>query len=147
VSGLALAVPVIALVSGGACMRSPGTTETTEDPVGARNPGPSPASGHRVEAEVVSTNPSAQMVTVRPTTADQAGSGAVETALPVEGEAARLLGTLHPGDFVILTCEAVPESAGGGPTHTRPEGLAGVAVHAGVLEIPCPAVIRIEKVG
>lgn len=147
-SGLALAVPMIALVSGGACMRSPGTTETTEDPVGARNPGASPAPGHRIEAEVVSTNPAAQMVTVRPTTADQAGSGAVETALPVEGEAARLLGTLHSGDHVVLTCEAVPESApGGGPPRVMPEALATAAVHAGVLEIPCPAVVRIEKVG
>lgn len=81
---LALAVPMVVLVSAGSCTRSPGTTGMTEDPVGARNAGPSPAPGRRVGAEVVATNPAAQMVTVRPTTADQAGSGAVETALPVQ---------------------------------------------------------------
>jgi hypothetical protein len=136
------------LVSAGSCTRSPGTAATTEDPVGIRNPGSSPAPGRRVEAEVASTNPAAQMVTVRPATADQAGSGAVETALPVQGEAASGLGTLRSGDRVVLTCEAVPESGppGGGPTRVAPEGLAGVAVDAGVLGVPCPSVIRIEKV-
>jgi hypothetical protein len=140
---------MVVLVSAGSCTRSPGTTGMTEDPVGARHPGPSPAPGRRVEAEVVATNPAAQMVTVRPTTADQAGSGAVETALPVQGEAAGLLGTLRSGDRVVLTCEAVPESAPpeGAPTPVAPEGLAGVPVDAGVLRAPCPSVIRIEKEG
>jgi hypothetical protein len=50
---------------------------------------------------------------------------------------------------VVLTCEAVPDAAppGGAATRVTPEDLAGVALDGGVLRIPCPAVIRIEKVG
>jgi hypothetical protein len=143
---------VAALLAVGACRQHPGTTETTEDPAGARAGGGSPAPGRRVMAEVVSTNPAAQMLTVRPSaTGDQAaGTGAVETALPVQGEAAGMLGTLRSGDRVMLTCEAVPESGdtGGAPAPgAQPEGQGEVAVDAGALGAPCPAVIRIEKVG
>jgi hypothetical protein len=147
---LAVVAAIFATVAVGSCTRNPGTTETTEDPTGTRNPSSSPAAGRRVEAEVVSTNPTAQMVTVRPTIADEAGSGAVETALPVQGEAAGLLGSLRSGDRVVLTCEAVAEPApsAGAPARVSPEGLAGgTAVDAGVLGMPCPSVIRIEKVG
>jgi hypothetical protein len=71
-------------------------------------------------------------------------------ALPVQGEAAGMLGTLRSGDRVMLTCEAVPESGetGGAPARGRPpEGPGEIAVEAGPLGAPCPAVIRIEKVG
>ena len=130
---------VAALLSGASCRRHPGTTGTTEDPAGVRGTG-SPAAGRRVPVEVVSTNPAAQMVTVRPSSSgDQptAATGAVETALPVEGEAARMLGMLRSGDRVILTCEAVAEAEESPP----------MAVDGGALGAPCPTVIRIEKVG
>lgn len=145
---------VAALLAVASCRRHPGTTETTEDPAGARAGGGSPAPGRRVMAEVVSTNPAAQMVTVRPSAAgDQiadAATGAVETALPVQGDAAGMLGMLRSGDRVVLTCEAVPESGEPGGAAARapePEGQDEVAVDAGALGAPCPAVIRIEKVG
>jgi hypothetical protein len=132
-----------------ACQRHPGTTETTEDPAGLRA---SPAAGRRFQAEVVSTNPSAQMITVRPSSSgDQpAGTGAVETALPVQGQAAGMLGTLRSGDRVVLTCEAVSETpaAGGAADRGRePESPPETGLDAGALGAPCPSVIRIEKVG
>ena len=143
-----------ALLAVASCRRHPGTTETTEDPAGARAGGGSPAPGRRVMAEVVSTNPAAQMVTVRPSVAgDQAAdatAGAVETALPVQGDAAGMLGMLRSGDRVVLTCEAVPDTGEGGGVPGReqqPEGQGEVAVDAGALGAPCPTVIRIEKVG
>ena len=142
------------LLAGTSCRPHPGTTETTEDPAGARAGGGSPAAGRRLQAEVVSTNPSAQMVTVRPSASADAAAGtatgAVETALPVQGEAAGMLGTLRSGDRVVLTCEAVAESedarasAAPGPP---PEDQGEIAADAGVLGAPCPSVIRIEKVG
>jgi hypothetical protein len=145
---------VAALLAVPSCRQHPGTTETTEDPAGARAAGGSPAPGRRMMAEVVSTNPAAQMVTVRPSAAGDpaagAGTGAVETALPVQGEAAGMLGMLRSGDRVVLTCEAVPESEDPGGTPARgaePQGQGEVAVDAGALGAPCPAVIRIEKVG
>jgi hypothetical protein len=133
------------------CQPNPGTGETTEDPAGTRAPGASPAPGRRLEAEVVSTNPAAQVITVRPVSAaDQSGaaSGAVETALPVQGAAASMLGMLRSGDRVALTCEAVVENAvpgGAPPRGYEPEGQGTVAVDAGALGVPCPAVIQIEK--
>jgi hypothetical protein len=132
-------VAVAVLLSGPSCRRHPGTTETTENPAGVRGTA-SPAAGRRVSVEVVSTNPAAQMLTVRPSsTGDQlaAATGAVETALPVQGEAAGMIGMLRSGDRVILTCEAVAEPAG------SPEAT----VDGGALGAPCPTVIRIEKVG
>ena len=143
-----VAAATLALGSALACTRHPGTTETTEDVAGVREPSGATGPGNRVEAEVVSTNPAAQMVTVRPTVTDAAGSGAVETALPVQGEAAARLGSLRSGDRVVLTCEAVPGSPGAGaPTRPLPEGTGAAAVDAGVLGVPCPAVIHIDKVG
>ena len=131
-----MAAATLALGSALACTRHPGTAATTDDVAGVGEPTGAAAVGNRVEAEVVSTNPAAQTVTVRPTATDPSGSGAVETALPVQGEAAARLSSLRSGDRVVLTCEAVPGSTG-----------AGVAVDAGVLGMPCPAVIRIDKVG
>lgn len=153
VKSIASVVAVAALVAATSCRSHPGTAETTEDPAGARAGGGSPLPGRSVQAEVVSTNPAAQMITVRPSVSgDQAANvaaGAVETALPVQGEAAGMLGMLRSGDRVVLTCEAVPESAepGGAPRRgVQPEGQGEVGVDAGALGAPCPAVIRIEKV-
>ena len=150
---IASVVVAAALLAAPACRRHPGTTETTEDPAGTRAGGGSPAPGRRLQAEVVSTNPAAQMVTVRPSAAgDQAASvatGAVETALPVQGEAAGMLSTLRSGDRVVLTCEAVSESAepGAEARGGQPEGQGEIALDGGALGAPCPTVIRIEKVG
>ena len=142
----AVGTAVLVLGAALACTRNPGTAETTEGVAGVREPGASVA-GSRVEAEVVSTNPAAQMLTVRPTTTDAAGSGAVETALPVQGEAAARLLSLRSGDRVMLTCEAVPGSPADASPRDTPEGMGTAAVDAGVLGVPCPAVIRIDKVG
>ena len=144
-------VVVIAVVLGSSCRSHPGTTETTEDPAGVKAGG-SPVPGRRMPAEIVSTNPAAQMVTVRPSaTGDQvanAATGAVETALPVQGEAAGMLGMLRSGDRVILICEAVAESPvpSGAPARGTPPGQPEIAVDGGALGAPCPTVIRIEKV-
>jgi hypothetical protein len=141
----------LAVLFAAACQSNSGTTDTTEDPAGARTSGPSPRPGRQLEAEVVSTNPAAQMVTVRPVSAGEqtgAATGAVETALPVQGAAASMLSMLRSGDRVTLTCEAVTESAVPGSAPARgsePEGQDGVAVEAGALGVPCPAVIQIEK--
>jgi hypothetical protein len=129
---------VAAALSGPACRRPAGQAETTENPAGVRGTA-SPAAGRRVAVEVVSTNPAAQMVTVRPSSSgDQpaAATGAVETALPVQGEAARMLGMLRSGDRVILTCEPVAGAEESPPA----------AVDGGALGAPCPTVIRIERV-
>src|SRR6185503_15965911 len=108
VKSIASVLAVAALLTAASCRRTAGTTETTEDPAGSSPGGGSPAPGRRVQAEVVSTNPAAQMLTVRPSAAgDQAaaaGTGAVETALPVQGEAARMLSMLRSGDQVVLIC-------------------------------------------
>jgi hypothetical protein len=148
------AVAALLAVAAPSCRQHPGTTETTEDPARARAPAGSAAPGRRLMAEVVSTNPAAQMLTVRPSAAGDpaagAGTGAVETALPVQGEAAAMLGVLRSGDRVVLTCEGVPEPGDTGRAPVPgapPEGEGEVAVEAGALGAPCPAVIRIEKVG
>ena len=148
---IASVLAVAALLTAASCRRTAGTTETTEDPAGS-NPGGAPAPGRRVQAEVVSTNPAAQMLTVRPSAAgDQAaaaGTGAVETALPVQGEAARMLGMLRSGDQVVLICEAVAEAEPSAAPPVRsqePEGQPEIGVEGGALGQPCPTVIRIEK--
>ena len=145
---------VTVLLGAASCRPHPGTTETTEDPAGVPAGGGSPAAGRRVQAEVVSTNPAAQMITVRPSVpGDQeadAATGAVETALPVQGEAAGMLGTLRSGDRVVLTCEAVaePNEPDGAPARgQRPEDRGEIAGDAGTLGAPCPSVIRIDTAG
>jgi hypothetical protein len=154
VKSIASVLAVAALLTAASCRRNPGTAETTEDPAGATAGGRSPLPGRRVHAEIVSTNPSAQMVTVRPSaTSEQAAgtaTGAVETALPVQGEAAKMLSMLRSGDRVVLTCEAVVETPSSTAPPTRgqePEGPAAIAVEGGALGEPCPTVIRIEKLG
>jgi hypothetical protein len=125
---LTILAPALAMCGGLALAQNPGTT--TSRPQDAKRP----ASEHKMTAEIVSTDASAQQITVRKlsmggttsgtmsggtsgstTTGSQSTGMSGDTAtvtLRVEGKALTRLSSVKTGDMVTISCRAMGENPG-----------------------------------
>jgi hypothetical protein len=105
---LTILAPALALCGGLALAQNPGTT--TSKPQDTKR-----SSEHKMTAEIVSTDATAQQITVRKLS--MGGTSATEPAdaptftLKVEGKALTRLSSVKSGDQVTISCKAMASGA------------------------------------
>lgn len=106
---LTILAPALVLCGGLALAQNPGaTTSKTQKS----------ASDHKMTAEIVSTDATAQQITVKKLSmsgTSAAPADAPTFTLKVEGKALTRLSTVKSGDQVTISCKSLSDPAAGGP--------------------------------
>jgi hypothetical protein len=135
---LTILAPALALCGGLALAQNPGTT--TSKPQDAKKR----SSEHKMTAEIVSTDATAQQITVRKLSMGGTTSTSTEPAdaptftLKVEGKALTSLSTVKSGDQVTISCKSM-----GGSEPTTSGAMGGAINSQAVADMHCASVTDI----
>jgi hypothetical protein len=134
---LTILAPALVLCGGLALAQNPGaTTAKTQE---------KRAADHKMTAEVVSTDATAQQITVRKlsmggTTTSTGTADAPTFTLKVEGKALTRLSTVKSGDQVTISCKPMTSGADASPTG----GMGGSITSQAMADAHCSSVTDIN---
>jgi hypothetical protein len=136
---LTILAPALALCGGLALAQNPGTT--TSKPRDTKR-----SSEHKMTAEIVSTDATAQQITVRKLSMGGTSTSSTEPAdaptftLKVEGKALTSLSSVKAGDQVTISCKPMT----GGADPAAPSAMGGSINSQAVADMHCASVTDIS---